>query len=253
MQQQYNQQLQAQNAVGRQLDRQIAGTAPSVAQTQLQQGLGQTRDAVSAQAVGASGQNAAVANYGAIQALAHAQAKQQQDAAALRAQEVQNATTAKANLLNNQQQATSAQSGQATTAGTALSGQNTAGAGKVADANAAEVGAQRNLLGNVVGGAGSVLSFISDEDKKTDKQPIAGGDMDSFLKHIAGFTFKYNPETVDKGAPAGERTGPMAQDVHKGGPVGAAVSNGKEIDVANAIGALLAAVSHVNRKVEGRA
>lgn len=253
LQQQYNQQLQQQAQLGRQLDRQIAGTAPSVAGTQLQQGLGQTRNAISAQASGASGNNAALANYGAVQALAAAQAKQQQDAAMLRAQEVQNAITAKANLLNNQQQATAGQTSSATGASTALSGQNVAGAGKVADANAAEVGAQRNLLGNVVQGAGSAMTALSDEETKTNKRPIAGNEMDEFLRHIEGFKFNYKPENVGPSAPAGERVGEMAGEVNKGGPIGRAVSDGTSIDLRNAVGALLAAVAHVNRKAEARA
>src|SRR5678809_485518 len=81
LQQQYQQQLAAQNATVRALDRTISGTGPSVAGTQLQQGLNQTQAAVNAQASGASGQNAGVASYGAIQALAAAHAKAQQDAA----------------------------------------------------------------------------------------------------------------------------------------------------------------------------
>jgi hypothetical protein len=264
LQQDYQQQLAAQSALTRGLDRTIAGTAPSVAGTQLQQGLGQTRNAISAQASGASGQNAAMANYGAVQALAQAQAKQQQDAALLRAKEVSDAQALKANVLNQQQGATGVQSGQATAGATGLSGQENTSAGNLAAQNAAEVASNRALFSNLVSGVGNAAvaggasssapapTAKSDEETKTNKTPIAKGEMDQFLDHISGFTFKYKPGEVDETAPAGKRVGQMAQDVNKGGPIGAAVSDGKEIDMRNAIGALLAAVSHVNRKVEAR-
>src|SRR5215470_2869127 len=67
LQQNYNQALQQQRALGRQYDQVIAGTAPSVAATQLQQTTGQIDNALRANAAGASGNNAALANYGAIQ------------------------------------------------------------------------------------------------------------------------------------------------------------------------------------------
>src|SRR6476469_7583352 len=112
LQQQYQQQLAAQSALGRSYDRTIAGTAPSVAGAQLQRGVQQIGADARATASGATGASGALANYGAIQALA--QAKANADAAALRAQEVAAAQAAKANLLNQQQSATNAQSAQST-------------------------------------------------------------------------------------------------------------------------------------------
>jgi hypothetical protein len=144
------------------------------------------------------------------------------------------------------------QSGQATAGATGLSGQENTSAGNLSTLNAGETAANRALFSNVVGGVGSALTAKSDEETKTNKTPVAKGEMDQFLDHISGFTFKYKPGEVDETAPAGKRVGQMAQDVNKGGPIGAAVSDGKEIDMRNAIGALLAAVSHVNRKVEAR-
>ena len=252
LQQHYNEQRLQQAGTARQLDAQIRGTAPSVANTQLMRGVSQIGDAARATTAGASGNNAALGNYGAIQAMGQAQAKANADAAVLRANEINQATMAKANVLGQQQQATGQQTAAATAGGTALSGQQTSAAGKVADLNAGETAAQRNLLGNVVQGGGSLLAAMSDETKKTDIQPVAGNEMDDFLNHIAGFTFKFKPDAVGPTAPAGERVGPMAQDVHSGGPIGEKVSDGKQIDMRNAIGALLAAVSHVNRKVEAR-
>ncbi len=158
LQQQYQQQLAAQSALGRSFDRTIAGTGPSVAGTQLEQGLGETRSAVNAAASGASGQNAGIANYSAIQALAAAQAKKEQDAALLRAKEVEAAQAAKGQLLNQQQAATGNMAGVYAPAGTALSGQATTGAGGIVNANEDEIKQRRALAGNILGGVSGVLT-----------------------------------------------------------------------------------------------
>jgi hypothetical protein len=245
--QQYQQQLAAQSGLGRQLDRQIAGTAPSVAQTQLRRGVGDIQNNINATTSGASGNTAALAGYSGIQALGAAQAKANADAAQIRAQEVAQAEQAKANLLAQQQAATGQQTATATGAGTALSGQAVSGGAALGNLNQEEIASERNLVGNVASGVGSKL--ISDEDEKEDISPVKGGDMDAFLKHVAGFNFEYK----SKSDGPGKRVGVMAGDVKQGGPVGRAVSDGHEIDVKNALGALMAAVGHLNKKIESRA
>ncbi len=161
LQQQYQQQLAAQNATARGLDRTIAGTAPSVAGTQLEQGLGQTRSALAAESSGASGQNAGIANYTAIQALAAAQAKKQQDAAMLRATEVSDALKAKAGILNQEQSATGNMASIYAPQGTALSGQATTGAGGVVNANEDEIKQRRALAANILGGVSSAVTHAA--------------------------------------------------------------------------------------------
>lgn len=150
LQQQYEQQLAAQNALGRSFDRTISGQGPSVAGTSLERGLNQTQSAISAEASGASGQNAGVMQYGAIQALAAAHAKAQQDAAVARAQEVQQAQQAKGALLNQQQGATANMAGVTVPAGTALSGQNTTGSGALVNASEEEAKQRRALAANLM-------------------------------------------------------------------------------------------------------
>jgi hypothetical protein len=185
LQQQYQQQLAQQGALGRSLDKTIAGTAPSVAGTQLQQGVGEIANATRATAAGASGENAALANYGSIQALAQAQAKANQDAANLRAREVAQAQQTKAGILNQQQQATGGMHGADVSGALGESGQATSGAGTLAGVNENEINSERALASNAVQGAGAAL-LKSDEDEKEDIKPVSGGDMDQFLKHIAG-------------------------------------------------------------------
>lgn len=161
LQQQYQQQLAAQGATTRALDRTIAGTAPGVAGTQLTQGLDQTRAAISAQASGANSANAGATQYGAIQALAAAHAKAQQDAALLRAKEVEEAIKAKAGILNQEQQATGNMAGIVAPAGTALSGQSTTAAGGVVKSNEEETAARRVLAANLLNGFGSAVTKMA--------------------------------------------------------------------------------------------
>ncbi len=151
----YQQQQSAQAATTRGLDRTINGTGPSVAGTQLQQGLGQTQAAIGAQTSGATGQNAGTAQYGAIQALAAAQAKQQQDAALMRAKEVEDAIKAKGGILAQEAQATGNMAGINAIGATGLSGQSTTAAGGVVGANEKETEARRAFIANLVNGLGS--------------------------------------------------------------------------------------------------
>lgn len=157
LQQQYQQALQQQSALGRSYDQVIAGTAPSVAQTQLRRGVDETGAAVRAEAAGAGGNNAAMANYGAIQALAQARARANADAAALRAREVEAARQGKAGVLNNMQQATASQFSPTIGAGVGLSGQSTSGAGVYGGLDAQEAAAQRAFFSNLAQGAGSAI------------------------------------------------------------------------------------------------
>lgn len=158
LQRQYEQQLAAQGALTRSIDKTIAGTGPSVAGTSLQRGLDQTRSAISAEASGASGQNAGMASYSAIQALGAAEAKRQQDAAVARAAESASAVQAKAGILNQEQGATGNMAGIVTPAGTALSGQATGAAGNLVAANEDEIKQRRALAANILGGVSSIAT-----------------------------------------------------------------------------------------------
>jgi hypothetical protein len=158
LQQNYQQALSQQQSLGRSFDNVIAGRGPSVAGTQLQEGVGNIRHAVSAQAAGAGGNNAAASNYGAIQALAAAQAKANQDAAMLRAKEVADARTGKAVLLNQEQAATGNLFGPTIGGGTTLSGQSTTSAANQAKLDQEETEARRNLVSNFLGGASSAIA-----------------------------------------------------------------------------------------------
>jgi hypothetical protein len=93
--------------------------------------------------------------------------------------------------------------------------------------------------------------FGSDEREKENVKGISDPEMDAFLKHLSGFSFDYKPGAPN--ASPGHRAGVMAQDVQEGGPIGKSlVLNGKRLalDSANSIGAVLAAVGYLNKKID---
>lgn len=100
--QQYNQAFQRQTQVARGYDAVIAGTAPSVAQAQLQEGVGQIGQEQQAQASGATGTNAAIARIAAMNNTGQAQATANQHAALVRATEVDQARRAQAGIAGQQ-------------------------------------------------------------------------------------------------------------------------------------------------------
>lgn len=253
LQSQYEQTRGQQQTLGTALDRTIAGTAPSVAQNQLQQGLGQVRQQAESEASGTTGQNSALARYAAIMAGGNAAAETNQAAAGLRAQEVAAAEAAKGNLLNQEQGATSSLYAPTSSASVGESGQATTGASNEAGINQTNAGQERQLAANLVqaGGTAVASAFGSDKRSKKDIKSVSDPEMDAFLKHLAGFTFDYKPG-APRSAP-GHRVSVMAQDVQKGGPIGKSlVLNGKRLalDSANSIGAVLAAVGYLNKKID---
>ena len=99
-QQQQQQALNAQKAQIASIDGTIAGTAPSVAQDQLTQSLGQINKNVESQAAGAGGQNAFAARRAAMQTIGANDIAAAQGAATTRAGEVATAQGLKAQALN---------------------------------------------------------------------------------------------------------------------------------------------------------
>ena len=172
----YNQANGGQTKLVGQLDQVINGTAPSVAQTQLTQNTDQIAKQQQSQASGATGVNAAIARYAAMQNTAAAQQKANQDAALLRANEVAQARQEKAGVLG-------AQAGEATN----LYGANLSGAGNFSgeagstQGNQASIDQQRDtankqLIGNLVGAGGTAgVAFAkSDKNEKTNIKSLDG-------------------------------------------------------------------------------
>lgn len=153
--QQYQQAQNGQNAVGAYLQRIISGAAPSVAGTQLQQGLDTIKSGVQSQASGATGVNQPLANYGAIQAYGDAAAKANAAAATERAQEQGQAVSQLGALR-------AGQAGQALQgAGQSIQGGNqAAGIAATTQGNQAQLDQQNKMawlsfIGNLANGAGA--------------------------------------------------------------------------------------------------
>lgn len=156
--QQYTQAQADQTSLANNLKGVIAGTAPSVAQGQLTQGLGQIRSAADSQASGATGTNAALARMQAIQTTGQAGAEANQSASLVRAGETAAARGQLGGVLGQQ-------AGEATNMyGTNLSGAlgasgQAVGAQQTADQIQAQKDMQtRQLIANLVAGGGQAAA-----------------------------------------------------------------------------------------------
>lgn len=99
---QYGQAFNAEGQLSRSLNDTIEGRGPSVAQTQLEAGLGDIRHAQESEASGATGENGALAHMNAMVNTGQAQAQANQAASLLRAQEIAGAQRTQAGVLGNQ-------------------------------------------------------------------------------------------------------------------------------------------------------
>lgn len=239
------------NALGAHLNATINGTAPSVAQTQLEQGLGQIAQQQQSAASGATGESGALARQNAMANIASASAKTNQDTAGLRAQEVSGAEGAEGTLLGNEANQALIASGQSETAAGNFS--NLAGGEQGNQATLTQSGGKNQLttLGSIASAGGQAVgATTSDEDAKTGIKPA---DMDDFMAKLHAISFDYKDPSKDG---EGARVGVKAQDVKKS-TVGKKVVVGKEpmkLDNGNAIGAALASIAELHKrlkKVEG--
>ena len=251
--QQYHGAQAAENSLAGKLNATIAGTAPSVARAQLEQGLSQIVQQQESQASGATGEGGALARTNAAANTANAQAATNAQAAGLRAQEVAGAEGAQAGLLNNQATQAITQGGNTTTAAGNFA--NLAGGEEGNNSSLTQSGGKNQLttLGTIAGAAGSAgasPSTTSDENAKTD---IKSADMSDFMGKLSAIAFNYKDPGKDGEGP---RVGVKAQDVKKS-KVGKAIVKGKEtlkLDNGNAIGAALAGLADHEarmRKLEG--
>ena len=95
----------------------------------------------------------------------------------------------------------------------------------------------------------------SDSQLKKDIASANEAHINDFLSSIDPKTFEYNEEGQSLGAPAGEHTGVLAQDVEKS-TIGKGLvkkdpdSGYKQIDIPQSVGALLASVAYLDKKVK---
>ena len=258
----YQQAQQGQNQVANYFRRVLAGQGPSLVRQQVNQGMDQVAQQQQSQVAGTSGVNAAIARRDAMANTANAQVDTNRAAAMARVAEMGEAAKMQAAIRANQAN----QAGQ-------MFGANVQGASNFANtasgAESADLESQRGLAGNMFNAAGSATAMFaggagktkSDERSKKDVAGISDSDMKAFLTKLAGAggkTFEYKDDQVDETAPPGDRMGIMAQDVKGAGPVGKSMVVGDkpmELDNGNSIGAALAAIAYLAKKVkalEGR-
>lgn len=158
---QFDQSISGERALSRHLNDVIAGTAPSVAGVQLQQGLGQIRQAADSQASGASGANAGLARLQAIQTGGQASANTNQQAALIRAQELADATRNQGAVLGNIASQSAGMYGTNVGAAAQFSGQAGNEAAEQAKIDAEKEMANRRLIANLVAAGGATMATLA--------------------------------------------------------------------------------------------
>jgi hypothetical protein len=111
---------------------------------------------------------------------------------------------------------------------------------------------QQNQLMNAVVGAGTTAAMLSDETEKENIKPAKGSanEIETFMNAIKEYNYNYK----NKANGTGEKTGVMAQDLEKTA-VGKTMvdengSGQKVVDTNKAIGAILAGMSDLNKKIK---
>lgn len=156
--QQYGEAFRRQSDAGRGYDAVIAGTAPSVAQAQLQQGVGQIAQQQQAQASGATGQNAAIARVAAMQNTGAAQAEANQHAALIRATEVAQARQQQAAIYGQQAGEAGGMYGTNVSGAAGFAAPAAAAAGAERKAEQDELAANRAFWSNLIGSVGKAAA-----------------------------------------------------------------------------------------------
>ncbi len=256
---QYNATQKNEDSLGAHLNATIAGTAPSVAQSQIVQQQ-------QSQASGATGEAGAASRVAAMGNTANAQAATNAATAGIRANEVAGAENALGGLYSNQANQALTGSGQAITGAGNFSG--LAGTEEQNNDTLTQSGGKNQLttIGTLASAGGSAAGIGggkapstdpgSDENMKTNIKPA---DMDEFMSKLGkAIAFDYKspgePGTTAKRVDAGV----TAQNVKKS-KVGKSIVKGSEpdmhLDGVQSISAALAGIADLHKrlkKVESR-
>ena len=256
--QQYDATQAAESSLAGKLNDTIAGTAPSAARAQLEQGLSQIVQQQQSQASGATGEGAALARVTAANNTANAQTGANAAQAGIRANEVAGAEQALGGVLGNQANQAITSSGQAQTSAGNFS--NLAGNNEQNNDTLTQSGGKNQLttVGTLASSAGSALTptSTSDMNEKTNVKPA---DMDDFLSKISaatggagGFEYDYKHPGAD-GQSEGRKVGVPAQAVAKS-KVGKKIvkNDGGTLKMGHGemLGAIIGALAHLHEKVK---
>ena len=103
--------------------------------------------------------------------------------------------------------------------------------------------ANQNSMSSMMGGLGTVAGImLSDQNAKTDKQPLPEGEALGAIRKMPVEKWRYKPGRGD----GGEHVGPYAQDFAAATGQG----DGKSIDMISAIGVTMGAIRDLDKKVD---
>ena len=108
---------------------------------------------------------------------------------------------------------------------------------------------KKDQLLNVGVQGASAAAMFSDENVKEKISKLSDSDIDEFLESLAPKKFKYKDPSMGEG----KRVGILAQDIENtkvGKNVVKESDEGKQLDINNLIGALVASVAHLNKRTK---
>lgn len=254
---------QQQQLIG-QMQQRVAGQMPSVAELQMGRGMDLTRQALASQAATQRGASAGLAQRQLGRATAGTMQEQAAQGGLLRAQEQAQAEQSLAGMLGQtraQDQALMAQANQLAQQYMAM-GMGADQAQFLANMELektrqqarqlqAQTGAQQQaalLQAGATIASGALMSDVNQKENIKD----GAKDVSKFLKSLSAKSYDYKDGSLP-GAAEGKRYGIIAQDLEKSAMGKSLVKNtahGKMVDVPQSVGALLAAVSHLNKRLE---
>jgi hypothetical protein len=191
------------------------------------------------QYAGAAGQQASQAAQNAVLQQAQTAAQQQQ-------------TAQQTNILGQLQNQAIGYAGQANTAQQGAAANQLGGLGIQQDALGQTSEYRAKALGGAMNAGGGAAALASDKDLKKDVKD-GKSTVKSFLDALDSKTFEYKESDNKEGKTPGMHMGVIAQQVEKA-PGGKAMivetSQGKGIDLASAVGTLLAAAAESNNRIK---
>lgn len=253
---------QQQQLIG-QMQQRALGQAPSVAELQMGRGFDVARQALASQAASQRGVSGGLAQRQLARATAGTMGEQAAQGGLLRAAEQQQAEQSLAGLLGQtraQDQALMAQANQLAQQYMAMgmsadqaqfrANMDLENMRNQARQAQAQVGVQQQagLLG---AGATIGAALLSDKNQKTNIQE-SSQEIGKFLKALSAKSYDYKDSSMP-GAGEGKRYGIIAQDLEKSEMGKSLVMDsplGKMVNVPQSVGALLAAVSHLNKRLD---
>jgi hypothetical protein len=243
-------------ALIQQLSQQAMGQGPSLAEAQLKSATNRNLAQQLAAAASMRGRNPAAAQRQVLMQQGDAGRQLAEQSAVARLQEQQQAMQqlTQQQQLADQAAASTTQSGFQAALAPKTSAQqyDLARAGVRQQNNAADKQVQAQVMGQLIGAGGQALAG-SDENNKTNIKD-GSKDVSSFLNTLSAKNYEYK-DSAQPGTAPGKRVGIIAQDLEKsdmGKTMVKDTPNGKMVDTVQGFGAVLAALSELNERMNAQ-